>query len=94
MDEGKAVGIRGMGFSLIRLDGAGQPDMKRYWKEVHASRPALLEPNAGKVMVEGNVVGRLVGKSKSCIVRSNHTEHEVSARRIVIAQSGRCLTNK
>ena len=56
MDEGKAVSIRGMGFSLIRFDGAGQPDMKRYWKEIYASMPDLLDPNAGTVLQEGNVL--------------------------------------
>lgn len=58
MEEGKAIGIRTMGFSLIRFDGAGQPDMKRYWKEVYASLPDLLDPDPGKVheipmLVEG-----------------------------------------
>jgi len=28
MDDGKAVGIQQMGFSLIRFDGAGQPDRR------------------------------------------------------------------
>ena len=45
-----------MGFSLIRFDGAGQPDMKRYRQEVHASLPDLLDPNPGKVVEDGNVL--------------------------------------
>lgn len=56
MDDGKAMGIRGMGFSLIRFDGQGQPDMERYWKEVHASLQDLLDPNLGRVVEEGNVL--------------------------------------
>ena len=56
MEEGKAIGIRAMGFSLIRFDGAGQPDMKRYWKEVYASLPDLLDPDPGIVHEEGNVL--------------------------------------
>lgn len=56
MDEGKAIGIRGMGFSLIRFDGQGHPDMERYWKEVHASLPDLLNPSPGKIVEEGNVL--------------------------------------
>jgi hypothetical protein len=56
MDDGKAVGIHQMGFSLIRFDGAGQPDIKRYWKEAYASMPDLLDPSPGKVLQEGNVL--------------------------------------
>jgi hypothetical protein len=56
MDEGKVTGIHGMGFSLIRFDGAGRPDMKRYWKEVYATMPDLLDPNPGEVLQEGNVL--------------------------------------
>lgn len=56
MEDGKPVGIRGMGFSLIRFNGAGQPDMKRFWKEVYASLPDLLDPDPGKVHEEGNIV--------------------------------------
>jgi hypothetical protein len=56
MDAGKAVGIRGMGFSLIRFDEAGSPDMERYWKEVHASLPDMLDQDGDGVAVEGNVV--------------------------------------
>ena len=56
MDEGKAVGIRGMGFSLIRFDEEGRPDMERYWNEVHASLPDLLDPNPGKIIEDGNVL--------------------------------------
>lgn len=56
MDGGKPVGIRQMGFSLIRFDQQGHPDMKRFWKEVYASLPDILDPNPGKVVQEGNVL--------------------------------------
>jgi hypothetical protein len=59
VEEGKVVGIHCMGFSLIRFDGAGRPDMDRYWKEAFAgirSPLDLLDPNPGKLLQEGNVI--------------------------------------
>ena len=56
MEEGKAVGIRGMGFSLIRFDEQGHPDMDRYWKEVEALLPDRLRSDPGQVIQEGNIL--------------------------------------
>jgi hypothetical protein len=56
LDDGKAVCIQGMGFSLIRFDGAGQPDMKRYWKEVNASLLDILDPNPPGFFVQNGYV--------------------------------------
>lgn len=55
-DDGRMVGVRQMGFSLIRFDPNGHPDMKRFWKEAFASMPDLLDPEPGKVVQEGNVL--------------------------------------
>jgi hypothetical protein len=56
MSDGKLVGLQQMGFSLIRFDQAGKPDMKRFWEEVYASLPDLLTPDHEQVPVEGNIV--------------------------------------
>jgi hypothetical protein len=55
-EEGKPASIQQMGFSLIRFDQAGKPDMKRFWKDVYASLPDLLAPDHEQVPMEGNVL--------------------------------------
>lgn len=56
MEEGRAVGIRQISFSLIRFDEEGRPDMGRYWKEAYAAMPCLLASKPGEVAQEGNVL--------------------------------------
>jgi hypothetical protein len=55
-ESGTIIGIRQMGFSLIRFDDQGRPDMDRYWKGVYAGFPSVLDKEHGRNQVEGNVL--------------------------------------